>query len=298
MFAWIRSIYLVLIWALPSLAAATPVMIAHEWWLRWIAVALAPAIYAISLILVCGFLSVPFQWAIKPCKEPRDLKMPLYRARRLYGLCWTCIYYFPAIYHFALAVPTLRHVLFRLFGYRGNLDFTIYPDTWIRDLAVLDIGEHAYLANGSSLGSNVVLANGKILVDRIVIGANAIVGFHTMVGAGASIGERAEIGQNCMIGFRSTLEKDVLLGAACVVGHHVTIGQGTLLGGCCWIDNGARVAAGLRIPTCTFVPARTHLKTQGDVDQLVAVRKLDLANPGMRATIALASGRRDGTSAP
>ena len=39
--------------------------------------------------------------------------------------------------------------VFRIFGYRGSMDFTIYPDTWIRDLPLLDFGEGADDATAS-----------------------------------------------------------------------------------------------------------------------------------------------------
>ena len=82
-----------------------------------------------------------------PGSFPRDLRAPLYRGRRLYGLCWTAVYYFTPVYWLFLTVPLLRRALFRLFGYRGQMDFTVYPDTWIRDLPLLEFGRGAYVGS-------------------------------------------------------------------------------------------------------------------------------------------------------
>jgi hypothetical protein len=49
---------------------------------------------------------------------------------------------------------------FRLFGYRGSMKFTVYPDTWIRDLPLLMFGEGAYVSNRATLRTNIVLSNG------------------------------------------------------------------------------------------------------------------------------------------
>ena len=47
---------------------------------------------------VAGLLSTPFHGAIRVGKLPRDLRDPAYRARRLYGLCFTAVYYFTPVY--------------------------------------------------------------------------------------------------------------------------------------------------------------------------------------------------------
>jgi hypothetical protein len=69
----------------------------------------------------------------------------------MYGLCWTSLYYCKPVYHFCLCVPWLKALVFRLFGYRGDLNFTVYPDTWIRDLPLLDFGKGAYISNRATL---------------------------------------------------------------------------------------------------------------------------------------------------
>src|SRR5690606_32657555 len=101
--------------------------------------------------LISGLLSCPFQSAIIPGRFPRDLGESIYARRRLYGLCWTLVYYCKPVYAGWLAVPALKRLLFRLFGYRGPTDFTVYPDTWIRDLPLLHFGSGVYVANRATL---------------------------------------------------------------------------------------------------------------------------------------------------
>ena len=62
----------------------------------------------------------------------------------------------------------------RLFGYKGSLDVTIYPDAWLRDLPLLDLSPGAYVANRATMGTNMVRPDGTILVDRITVGAGAV----------------------------------------------------------------------------------------------------------------------------
>ncbi len=100
---------------------------------------------------------------------------------------------------------------FRLFGYRGQMDFTVYPDTWIRDLPLLKFGKAAYLANRSTIGTNMALSNGKILVDTIEVGENATVGHLTMLAPGVSVGANSEVGAGCEIGIRVRIGSESLI---------------------------------------------------------------------------------------
>jgi len=75
---------------------------------------LAPFLYAVLFVAIAGTLSLPFQKSIKPGKFVRDLNNPVYAGRRLYGVCWSSVYYCKPVYAICLAVPTLRIGMFRL----------------------------------------------------------------------------------------------------------------------------------------------------------------------------------------
>jgi hypothetical protein len=84
-----------------------------------------------------------------------------------------------------LSTPSFEELFFRTFRYKYNLDFTIYPNCWIRDLPLPDIGEKCYLADGILLGTNRVSINQKILrVDHIKIGDHTIFDQQCALGLG------------------------------------------------------------------------------------------------------------------
>jgi hypothetical protein len=41
-----------------------------------------------------------------------------------------------------------------------HMTFTVYPDSWIRDLPLLPFGQGEYVANPSTIGTNIVLNKG------------------------------------------------------------------------------------------------------------------------------------------
>jgi UDP-3-O-[3-hydroxymyristoyl] glucosamine N-acyltransferase len=140
-----------------------------------------------------------------------------------------------------LALPWLKTVTFRLFGYHGSTRFTIYPDTWIRDLPLLEIGEGAYLSNNATVSPNICLNDGSILVKPIRIGAESLIGHAARVGPGVRIGERSEVG------------------VATALAIHVVVGDDVRIGHCCDIDRGVHVANRVRIAEANSVGANSSL---------------------------------------
>jgi len=227
--------------------------------------ATAPLLWVVSLVMVAGLLSRPHQRAIMPGTFPRSLSNPTYFHRRLYGVCWTALYYCTPAYHVCLSLRPLKALAFRLFGYRGALDFTVYPDTWIRDLPLLDLGSGAYVSNRATLGTNIVLANGRILVDRIVVGPRALVGHLTMLAPGVEIEEAAEIAVGCAIGVR------------------VRVGPRAHIGGLCRVENGARIGAGANVGNCSFVASRSSVRAGQRVPPASVLRLADGRPAALRA---------------
>jgi hypothetical protein len=162
LFSVVSLLMLASIFGLPLMATWGLVHLASGSGWVWPALLIAPLVYTLCFVLTAGALSLPFQSGIIAGKFPRDLRHPVYRKRRFYGLCWTSVYYFKPLYFLCLTIPWLKWATFRLFGYRGQMDFTIYPDTWIRDLPLLELGRGAYIANRATLGTNIPLSNGKV----------------------------------------------------------------------------------------------------------------------------------------
>jgi acetyltransferase-like isoleucine patch superfamily enzyme len=216
-------------------------------WALVAAAGLVPIAYPALFVVTAAAISRPHQRAIIPGKFPRDVTHRIYRSRRIYGLCWTCVYYNKPLYFVLLSIPWLRWVTFRGFGYRGQMDFTIYPDTWIRDLPLLEFGKGAYLANRATLGTNMALSNGTSLVGRISVGEGGTVGHlgilapGTTIGAGAEVGAGTVVGIQCRVGERANLQPCALINHAAQIGAHATVGTGAYIGAAAVVDAGSHV---------------------------------------------------------
>jgi len=276
MFRFLVVPILILIFGLPVLLVALPAII---WPVLpvWIAtLLLGPLAYAALFVTTAGVLSLPFQKAIIPGKFPRDLSHPIYGRRRLYGLCWTSVYYHKPVYYLCLTIPLLKWLTFRLFGYRGSMDFTVYPDTWIRDLPLLDFGPGAYVSNRATLGTNMALSNGKILVGKIRLGKGALFGHLTVVGPGLVMGDGSEIGAASVLGSRIEIGEGSFVGQFSGVNHHVKIGAHSVIGGHSHIEVRAIIGPDLELPAGTCVPSRSKIMTKSDVSDLLSTQNSSL----------------------
>jgi carbonic anhydrase/acetyltransferase-like protein (isoleucine patch superfamily) len=269
-FSAVALVYLMLIFGLPALLVAILVAATTSggWWLLAPALVISPFVYGVGFVVVAGLLSMPHQHAVRPGRFPRDLADPTYRARRLYGLCWTSVYYATPLYFLALSLPWFKRLTFRLFGYRGQMDFTVYPDTWIRDLPLLEFGKGAYVSNKATLGTNVAQSNGSLLVDRVRVGAGALVGHLSMLSTGTVLEDGAEVGVGCAVGSKVRLGKDSFLGACCAVGHLVEFGEAANVGYMSSIGIAARIGPGVRLPQVSLVPNRARVDDQSAADAL------------------------------
>lgn len=249
-FALISALILTAIYAIPALVLVAAASQLPSLPLQIAALAvLAPLGYPALFVIVAATISRPHHKAIVAGKFPRDVDHPIYRARRIYGLCWTCVYYNKPLYFIVLSIPILRRITFRGFGYRGQLDFTVYPDTWIRDLPLLDLGEGAYLGNRATLGTNMAMSNGTSFVDRITVGAHATIGHLAVLAPGVAIGANAEIGARATIGIRATIGANANvqpcagINHAARIGARATIGTSSYVGAAAIVDDGAQLAA-------------------------------------------------------
>ncbi len=228
----LASLYLALIFLAPAVLIA--VATRSQFWTALIEFCAVP----IAFLLTAGLLAQLHCRKIVEGRFPLDTGHPSYFHRRLYGLCWTCVYYSGPIYYLVLSIPLLKKLVFRLFGYRGNLNFTVYPDTWLRDLPLLEIGEGAYLSNKATIGTNMIFfRNGQKIIEvgRISLWSRSLVGHLTVIGPGTTVGSNAQIG------------------VVCGIGRRVSIGDNVVIGDDVTLDHGAKIESGVLIPTRSYI---------------------------------------------
>ncbi len=197
---------------------------------------------------------------------PRDTNHPMYFKRRVYGICWTCVYYFKPIYFAWLSIPLLKKILFRSFGYKGHMSFTIYPDTWIRDLPLLNFGKGAYISNRATLGTNVCLMDNNITVNQITVGEGSIVGHLAMIAPAVTIGNRSEVGVGSILGFFTVVSDDVRIGGNVLIDHRVFLGAKSSVGTGAKIGRGAIIGENIKIAAAAIIPAGVKISTQAEAD--------------------------------
>lgn len=231
---------------------------------------LFPICYTLFFIFIAGTLSRPFQNGIIPGKFPRDSGHIVYYKRKIYGTCWTSVFYFKPIYFLILNSKILKTLTFRIFGYKGNMNFTTYPDVWIRDLVLLELGNDAYLSNRCTIGTNICHMNKTISVDKIIIGEKSIIGHLAMIAHGCSIGKFSEIGVGCGIGINTSIGDNVNIGPMCTINHYVKIGNKVRIGTKSYIGTGANISENISIPAGSLIPEKAVIKSQDDVNKYIS----------------------------
>jgi len=267
-------VYLTTIVGVPLAFAAVPVLLAptNRW--RLAALFISAPIFCATYAINAGLLSGLTLRAVVAGRFPRDLDHEIYGPRRLYALCWTAIYYCAPVYHAVLALPWLKRLTFRLFGYSGSLDFQTYPDTWLRDLPLLSIGKGAYLSNKATISPNMCLRNGKIIVMPIAIGDGTLIGHMTMIAPGVTIGRDSEVGVGVAIGIRVRIGSSTLVDHVSTIDHDATIGDRCTIGIRAHVGRKAVVMDGIKIPPAAVVPARCVVASQAEADALSSERAL------------------------
>ncbi len=240
---------------------------------------LAPSLFALSFLVLAALIAQIGRPAIIPGRFPRQASNAVYGRRRYFGMAWTAVYYFRPLYWLVLSVPFLKKGVFRAFGYKGSMNFVSFPDTWIRDLPLLVIGEGAYLANRATIGTNMCLNDGTIMVGKITIGNNAMVGHLALIGLGSSLGDGSEIGTGAALGLSVQVGKNVKIGPRANINHGVIIGDDCKIGSVCLIDSGVVLEAGVDVPTGMHIPSKMHIRTQADIEALLPEK---VVNPGER----------------
>lgn len=259
LFQWICAVYLLLIYGIPT-AACVSVMQASSGRGVILVGAMIPIVWTFLFLAAAGLLSLPHRFAVTPGKIMRDLNSAGYFHRRLHGLCWTTVYYNKQAYFICLSIPLLKRMTFRLFGYRGSMNFTVYPDTWIRELPLLHFEDGVYVSNRATLGTNIVLQNGSLLVDGITLGRNSLVGHLALLGPGVTLGQDAEVGVSTTVGIRTLVGERTVVSPCSVVGHRVSIGRDVNIGIQSFVDSGAILGDGVQIPSAGLIRSRQKVE--------------------------------------
>lgn len=258
------------IFSIPMLVAFGPVLALEPMWLKLSWLGLSPFAYVFLYVTIAGLLCNLGKKAIVRGTFPRDLKHKVYGPRRLYGICWTSIYYFTPVYFACLSFPKLRGYLFRLFGYKGSNDITIYPDVWLRDLPMLNFEDKVYVANRTTVGTNVCLSDGSIIVDRISLGKGALVGHMSVLGPGIKLEENVELGVRAGLGIRVRLQKGAKVGPCVSIHHGASVGENAEIGVCSFIGLRARIGANIKVPGGANIPAGAEINTQEEMNSYLS----------------------------
>lgn len=263
-FHLLSAVYLLLIFGGPALAVCVLYRSLDSDRTQLIVAFAAPLLYAAGFLLMSGGLSIYHQKGIIVGRFPRDTQHPVYFHRRLYGLCWASMYYCKPAYALCLSVPVLKWAMFRLFGYRNGMNFTVYPDTWIRDLPLLRFGEGVYVSNRATLGTNIALASGHILVDRIELEQGSLIGHLTMLAPGVRVGRRAEIAVGCAIGIGAEIGERAKVLPTCTIEHGVRIHPRAVVGTMSYVGNKSIIAEGVHLAPGSLVTRRSAINSQQD----------------------------------
>lgn len=270
----------ILIYGLPAAAVVFTFVYSPALWFSVLWVIVAPVVYAFLFAVTAGLCSLPWQRGIIKGVFPRDVRFPIYAMRKLYNTCWTALYYFKPVYNIVLSVAPFKAIVFRLFGYKGSLNITIFPDTWIRDLPLLRIEDGVYVANRATLGSNICLQNGYIMVGNITLKKNAMLGHLSVVGLGFSLGERSEVGVRCVTGVHVKIGDDTFIGSASGLGHKTKIGNKNHVGVWSYIGEDAVVGDNLAFPSHSDIPEGSRILSQEEVERLLDKKdELELNQP-------------------
>lgn len=226
-----------------------------------------PFVFVLTFVLISGLISLWPQKGIIAGTFPREPFHKIYLRRRIYGVCWTQVFYFKPLYSIVLSIPVFKALLFKLFGYKHSTQFTIYPDTWIRDLPLLNFGAGAYLSNRATIGTNICLSDNTILVDSIEVGEKSLVGHLAILAPGVKIGKGVEVGVSSTIAIRTKLLDNCKINPCCMINHGVVVGQNTKIGTMSYIGLKSVLGPNLNIPAGASIPAGTIINTQDEIDK-------------------------------
>lgn len=205
---------------------------------------------------------------IKPGQFERDSDSEDYRSRLIYTKQLRLFVYNPMIMNEILSDEEFKTLFFRTFGYEGNLQFTMYPNAWLRDLPLLNIGSDVYFGDGILLGTNQVSPDQRVIrVGTINIGSRSVFDQQCKIGYNTIIGNDCLFGIQCAVGIKSKIGTNVHLGGMTNVDHGTTIGDNVRIGSQSQIGSFCVIDEGVELPEFTRVPSFTHVTQIGMVNR-------------------------------
>ena len=192
--------------------------------------------------------------------------------------------YNPAVLNVVFGCQELKEKFFKVFGYKGDVDFTIYPKCWLRDLPLLDIGKKVYLGDNILLGTNQVTPDQKTLVvGAIKIGDDCIFNQGCTVGGKTTIGRNGVIGFEVGIGFNNKIGDNVRIGERSTMGHGNQIGNNVIVGFMCKIGHFCIIEDDVNLEEMPDIPSYSRVTKEG----IFSRRKRANAKKSSTKTIAL-----------
>lgn len=262
---------LAIIWVGSLLVSVLPLSFAlarPSPWLILGSFALVPLIFLPVFVTLAGLMSRFAHSKIIPGRFPREAFHKIYLWRRVYGICWTQVFYFKPLYAVSLAIPRFKSYMLRMFGYKGpSTSFVVYPDTWLRDLPVLEIGKDAYLANRATIGTNICMSDNTILVDGIRVRDRGLVGHLAVLAPGTSIETHAELGVGVTIGLRTWIGPRVSIKPNVLINHGCSLDEGCDIGTRSYIGLRVRIGKGIKVPAGANIPEGSVIIQQADMDR-------------------------------
>jgi len=233
-----------------------------------------------------------FQVAVSNIKEGlfvRNKEEQDYKDRIVYTKELRNFLYNPAVLNVIFGDQELKELFFRTFGYKGAVNFTIYPHCWLRDLPLLDIGNNVYLADNILLGTNQVTPDQKLLrVGKIKIGDNCIFDQGCSIGGKTTIGKDGVIGFEVAIGFKSRIADNIHIGGRATVGHCCRIGKDVKIGYMSKIGHFCIIEDGVEIDEMTEIPSYSRVTKEGVFPR----RKATSKNTTIERTLPLPTNSR------
>lgn len=209
---------------------------------------------------------------IKAGKFKRDKENINYEDRLMYTRELRHYVYDQAVLNCIFSDSDLKSLFFRTFGYKGSVDFTIYPKCWLRDLPLLNIGKGTYLADDILLGTNQVTPDQKwIVTGTIEIGDNCIFDQRCSIGYNTSIGSDSTIGFNVAIGLKNRVGKNVRIGGGSNIAHGCTIADDVVIQEYCRIGSFCIIEEGVVLAEHTDVPAFSLVTKDGIFSRRVSM---------------------------
>lgn len=248
------------------LAHGLPIMLIDSILIKSLIILLSPVTFPLVMIAICAAINKPFQGAVATVLVPRDLSLPFYFSRRIYGACLATVMHFSGIYYIILSLPWLKTFMFRSFGYAGKYcNFTTYTDVWMRDVKLLDLGDRAYIGNQSTLGTNICTTDDKLLVGKIKVGDKSQLGRLCILGPGTRIGNNSETGVRTILGIKVIAKNNVKIAGASGVSHGVILENDVTISEYCYIGSKCHIYEGITIPVAFNLKGGTIITSQEDV---------------------------------